>query len=137
MSYIGTMTTEQLGQNGFDISPDDPNLAICRLYPNLSVRHRCLKCGNWSGLINGKCPQCLVGKEPLKPTRQYYKFYLHCCSNRDCLIREEAITFLRVAGMETHWLSHDGFGEYIPLDPIRSWNEAQRNDFLRPSMDLA
>jgi hypothetical protein len=130
MSYLGTMTTEQLGQNGFDISPDNPDLAISRVYPNLSMRHRCQKCGNWSRIINGKCAQCFVGKEPLKPTRQCYKFYLHCCAAEDCPTRREALAFLSSSGMDTRWRSGDGFGEYISLEPIRSWAEAERSEFF-------
>ncbi len=130
MSYLGTMTTEQLAQNGFDISPDDPDLAVSRLCPHLSVRHRCQRCGNWSRATNGKCPQCFVGKNPLKPTRQYYKFYLQCCPSDDCLIRREAKAFLALAGMETHWLGQDRFGEYVSLDPMRSRAEAERNEFF-------
>lgn len=130
MSYLKTMTTEQLGQCGFDISPDNPDLAISRLYPSLSVRHRCQKCGNWSSTFNGKCPQCFVDKEPLKPTRQYYKLYLGCCADEKCPIREDARAFLHAAGMETVWRSHDGFGEYVPLGSVKNWPESKRNEFF-------
>jgi hypothetical protein len=130
MSYLGTMTGEQLAQNGFDISPDDPNLAICRLYPHLSFRHRCSKCGNWSRLFNGECPQCFMGKKPIKPTKQYFKLYLRCCTDENCAIRAEARGLLRDAGMETVWTHHDGFGEYISLDAVRGWAEAEQHEIF-------
>lgn len=130
MSYLKTMTTEQLEQNGFKISPDDPDLAVSRLYPNLSVRHRCRKCGNWSMTSNGKCPQCFVGKKPLKATRQYYKFYLHCCGDKNCGVRREAMSFLGAKGMETLWLEHDGYGAHVSLQPVRSWDEEERSEFF-------
>jgi hypothetical protein len=89
MSFLTTMTTEQLAQNGFDISPTNPDLAISRLYPHLSFRHRCQQCGNWSRVTNGKCSQCFVGKPPLRPTRQYYKLYLGCCDDDNCPVQRQ------------------------------------------------
>lgn len=137
MSYIGTMTTEQLGQNGFHISPNDPDLAICTLYPNLSVRHRCGKCGNWSRSYNGLCPQCYVGKSPLKPTKQYYKIYTKCCPDQTCGLRKEVMVFLGLAGMDTTWTSQDRYGEYVSLMPIKSWGEADRNAFYAEINDFS
>ena len=114
-----------------------PNLAVCRLYPNLSVRHRCEKCGNWSSATNGKCAKCFVGKKPLKPTRQYYKFYLGCCGNENCSVRKEAKAYLASEGLDTTWLCHDGFGEYVSLKPIQEWDETDRNDFFDAINDFS
>lgn len=137
MSYLKTMTLEQLGQYGFDISPDDSSLAVCRLYPNLSVRHRCEKCGNWSSVTNGKCPRCFVRKNPQKPTGQYFKFYLSCCSNDNCSVRKEAMVYLASEGMDTVWLCHDGFGRYVSLKPIQEWDETDRTEFFDAINDFS
>lgn len=130
MSFIGTMTTEQLEQNGFHVSQVDPNLAVSKLYPNFSVRHRCEKCGNWSRSYNGQCPRCFIGRPPLKTTKQYYKVYTNCCTNKDCEFRLEATAFLNSAGMDTKWPFHDGNGEYVSLLPIKSWSEELQCEFF-------
>ena len=130
MSFIGTMTTEQLVQNGFYISPDNSDLAICKLYPNLSMRHRCQKCGNWSRSHNGQCPQCFIGRSPLKPTKQYFKVYTQCCGDQNCELRREASAFLNSAGMDTKWTGHDRYGAYVSLSPVQSWSEEDRNEFF-------
>lgn len=130
MSYLRTMTTEQLAHNGFDVSQENPDVAICRLYPNLAVRHRCKACGNWSIAFNGMCPQCFIGKEPLKPTKQYFKCYTRCCADENCQFRLEAMNFLKASGMDTFWKSRDGFGDYISLDPAKDWREEDRIDFF-------
>lgn len=124
------MTTAQLRQNGFDVLPDDPDKAVSRLYPHFSVRHRCKECGNWSSAFNGKCPQCFVGKEPLAPTKQYYKLYLGCCADDNCSLRQEALGFLASQGMETKWLCHDGFGSYVSLAPAKEWDDEQQFDLF-------
>ncbi len=130
MSYLKTLTTEQLGQNGFDFSREDPNIAVSRLYPNLSVRHRCKKCGNWSMTTNGKCPQCFIDRKPVKPTLQNYKVYTRCCADENCMVRADALRFLRAAEMETKWTDQDGFSENISLKSILSWSEDKRNAFF-------
>jgi len=130
MSYLGTMTTEQLAHNGFYVSPDNPRLAINKIYPHLSVRHHCQTCGNWSRGFNGKCPQCHKGSKPLQPTKQHFKFYYQCCRDEDCPVRKDAFRYLQSCGLDTKWTCHDGSGGgYVDLAPIREWDEEKRNDF--------
>lgn len=128
MSYPKTMTTAQLEQFGFYISPDDPKLAINEIYPNLSFRHQCDMCGNWSATTNGQCRQCLIGHEPLKPTKQYFKFYLGCCGDKDCRIRLEAVHFLKKMGFPDE--DRDGNGSYINLSLAKKWTDEEQSELF-------
>ena len=132
MSYPGTMNDEQLRTFGFIVSPDNPDLAYHQLYPNLSFRHRCSTCGNWSSGQGGKeleCPQCFQGKTPLQVTNQYFKLYV-CCFDDECTIRKQAFAFLREVGVDVKWGCHDGFGEYINLQHLKSFSEEDRIEIL-------
>ncbi|MBA2116679.1 hypothetical protein HOV93_38710 [Planctomycetes bacterium FF15] len=128
MSYLKTMTTAQLKQNGFIITAENPDIAISSLYPNLSFRYRCDNCGNWSSAFNDQCPQCFRGNEPLKVTKQYYKFYVGCCADTGCLLREEAIRYLRSLGFPNE--CRDGYGPYIDLSQAIQRSEYEQTDLF-------
>lgn len=128
MSYPRTMNDEQLCTFGFVISPDNPDVAYHQLYPNLSFRHRCSTCGNWSSGHGGEeleCPQCFQRKKPLQPTNQYFKLYM-CCVEEDCTIRKQAFAFLQEVGVDVKWRCQDGFGEYVDLQHLKSLPEEER-----------
>jgi len=130
MSYPKHMNDEELVTFGFAVSPDDPSLAYHKLYPELSVRHRCSSCGTWSAVVGGKelvCKQCSQGKTPVV-NRQFHKLYL-CCNDEDCQTRRRALQMLGEAGCDTVWSNHDGFGEYVSLDPLTSMSSQQRTEF--------
>ena len=45
MSYPTYIHTDELARYGFEVNPDNPREAVCTLYPTLSARYQCDKCG--------------------------------------------------------------------------------------------
>ena len=132
MSFPKYMDDEELRTYGFVLCPDNENEAYCELYPNLSRRHRCSSCGMWSSVTGGKqlvCPQCSQRKNPIRVTKQYFKLYL-CCHDDTCPTREQAFQILQQAGLDTHWRSHDRFGEYVSLELLMRCSDEERIEFF-------
>ncbi len=141
MGYPGTMTTRQLRWYGFVIQqppPGNPPMAVSELYPNLSARWQCSKCGNWSQSHgNGKdfhCPQCFTRKKPLKSTRQHWKLYL-CCDDGDCPTWREAMALLKEYRIEVNGIggidtSSDGTGSYVDMSGIEDLPLLQLDEFF-------
>jgi hypothetical protein len=55
----------------------------------------------------------------------------------NCLVREEVCRFLRANGLESRWTHQDGYGEYISLESLQSWDESRRNDFFAELNDYS
>lgn len=135
LSYLSTLTTAQLEEEGFAIDEDNPRRATHTIYPNLSVRHQCEECGNWSALFGGakmRCLQCNTGKPATKETLQYWKVYL-CCNDDDCPVRREAFQFLCKYGLreQTEWRRSERIGECVDISKLKdTLSEEQRSEFF-------
>lgn len=118
MGYPKYLTDEQLAYHGFVVDKADKDLATHEVYPRLSCRHRCSKCGLWTTQalgISGKpqiCQPCIWGK-PVTSS-QINKLYV-CCDDANCPTRQKADVLLKSMNQETI-PSGDGFGRHFKLN---------------------
>ncbi len=133
MSYPAYIHTNELNRYGFAINPDNPREANHTIYPTLSARYQCDKCGVWSSAFGGLpgmfCVRCFTDKPPHKVTLQTYKLYL-CCTDHDCEHQQVAFRFLSDYGFELTFLGHDGYGGYVDLAPIKQLVEEEQEHFF-------
>ena len=133
LSYPAYIHTEELNRYGFAINPDNPRQAVHTIYPTLSCRWQCDKCGVWSSSIGGLrgmfCLRCVTDRKPHTVTNQTYKLY-HCCNDRECVVRQQAEQFLGGYGIELLWGSHDGYGGYYDLKPVKELDEEEQEHFF-------
>ncbi len=131
MAFPPTMTDEQLVVFGFEVLPGNPRQARSKLYPNLSFRHRCDGCGQWTTLTGNAermlCKYCFIGKKPRQPTKDFLRLY-ECCGDRECSTWLSIVRLFRASGIEPNYC-YGGYGGYTEINFPLSWTSEQRIAF--------